>query len=216
MPLKNRALTGLFLFSVVICNGFAAETDKSSQNSATKLNLEKIMADPDWMGNSPENPDWSPDSGTIYFQQKALGHRHRDILKLDLLSSKVSLLGKNDLLIHASAQAKLNSKKTQGVFAYQGDVYVVDFASQVFNPLTADARVQTNINFVNNTTISYMVGRQIFVYHLDTRLERQVADFKMTSDPEKEKDKDYLQQSQPRLLNYLHQKKQENQYQKTR
>lgn len=216
MSLKNRAQTGLLLFSVIICNAFAAETDKSSLNPAVKLNLETIMADPDWMGNSPENPSWSLDSRTIYFQQKALGHRHRDILKLDLLSSKTSLLGKYDLLIHASGQAKPNNKKTQGVFSYQGDVYVVDFASQVFNPLTADARVQSNVNFVNDTTISYMVDRQIFLYHLDTRLEQQVADFKMAGDPEKEKDQDYLEQSQPRLLNYLHQKKQENKYQKSR
>ncbi len=216
MPLKNRALTGLLFFSIVTCNAFTAEIDKPSQNIAVSLNLDKIMADPDWMGNSPENPGWSPDNGTIYFQQKALGHRHREILKLDLLSSKISLLDKNDLLAHASSQAKLNSKKTQGVFAYQGDVYVVDFASQVFNSLTADARTQSSVGFVNDTTISYMVGRQIFLYHLDTRLEQQVADFKLANDPEKEKEKDYLQQSQPRLLNYLQQKKQENKFQKSR
>ena len=216
MPLKNRALAGLLLFSVIICNAFAAEIGKSSSSPTVKLDLETIMADPDWMGNSPENPNWSLDSEAIYFQQKALGHRHRDILKVDLLSSETNLLDKNELLIHASAKAQSNSKKTQGVFAYQGDVYLVDFASQAINPLTADARAQSNVSFVNDNTISYMVDRQIFLYQLDARLEQQLADFKMSEDPEKEKTQNYLEQSQPRLLNYLNQKKQENKYQKAR
>ncbi len=216
MPLRNRALVGMLLFSVVNPVTSAAETNTSPLKIIEKLNLEKIMADPDWMGNSPENPSWSQDNSSVYYQQKAKGHQHRNSLKIDLATLKTSLLDKSDLLTHASTRAKLNANKTQGVFTYQGDVYVVDFASKVFNPLTADSRIQSDVNFVNDTTISYMVDKQIFLYHLDTRLEQQIADFKLTKDPDKKKDKDYLQQSQPRLLNFLQQKKQEAEYQKSR
>lgn len=216
MSLINRALTGLLLLSIVNPALSDVDTVIPSLSTQTNLSLEKIMADPDWMGNSPEKPSWSNDSQTAYFQQKAQGHQHRNNLKIELESLKSSLLSESELLAQASSGAKLNSKKTQGVFTYQGDVYVVDFVSNIFNPLTSDSRIQSDVNFVNDTTISYKVAHQIFLYHLDTRLEQQIADFKLISDPEQQEEKDYLQQSQPRLLNYLQQKQKESEYQELR
>ncbi len=222
MRFRNNAFIGLFLFSVANIGMSASKTDNLSTKATATLSLEMIMADPDWMGNSPENPRWSHNSQSVYFQQKAPGHQHRNNLKIDLanlttvLLDTDELLDKSELLANASTQAKLNANKTQGVFAYQGDVYLVDLASQTFSPLTADSRKQSEVNFVNDTTISYMVDKQIFLYHLDTRLEQQIADFKLSKDPEQETDKDYLQQSQPRLLKYLEQKQQEAEYQKSR
>jgi len=223
MRLKISAILGFLLLSSGSA-GLSAQVEKanSTQVSSTKLaqseslNLEMIMADPDWMGNSPQDPRWSIDGQSVYFSQKAQGHQHNNELKIDLVSSKTTQLEKQDLLIAASAKATLNSAKKTGVFIYQDDVYLVDLGSQAIRAVTADKRKQSQANFVNDTTISYMVDRQIFLYFLDTHLEKQIADFKLADDPDKEKDKDYLQQSQPRLLDYLKQKQTETDYQKER
>jgi len=202
----------MLVFSPVILS----EESTDVAELRTSLSLETIMADPDWMGNSPQDPHWSLDGQSVFFAQKAQGHEHNNHLKIDLATTKTILLEKNDLLVGASSKAVLNSTKTQGAFIYQDDVYLVDTASKAVNPVMADARKQSKVNFVNETTLSYMVDNQIFLYHLDTHLERQIVDFKLADDPEQNKDKGYLQQSQPRLLDYLNQKSQEADYQKDR
>ncbi len=212
MRRKYRAFLGFFLLSVVL----PASSAPAPPKSIAALNLEMIMADPDWMGNSPENPHWSLDGQSVFYQQKAQGHRHREIFEVELNGLKNKLLKKNDLLRDASSYAALNTAKSQGVFSYQGDIYLIDVASRKIQPLTSDARKQSDAGFVDDKTISYRVGRQIFLYHLETRLEQQIADFKLAKDPDHKDKKNYLEQSQPRLLNYLQQKSAEAKYQKDR
>jgi len=216
MRIIARIFLGLSLISIFFPTVFAQQANDPSSVTVPQLNLDTIMADPDWMGNSPQNPHWSLDSQSAYFTQKAQGHKHNNHLRIDLNTTKNTLLEKKDLLTEASSKATLNSNKTQGTFIYQNDVYLVEAASQTITPLMADARKQSNVNYVNDSTLSYMVDKEIFLYHLETHLEQQIADFKLADDPDKKKDKDYLQQSQPRLLNYLQQKNKESEHQKDR
>jgi len=208
---------GFVLFAIHPAIGITAQSSINDDSTPIKkLDLATIMADSDWMGNSPENPSWSLDGKTIYFQQKANGHRHQNTFKITAQTAPQQVTDKSELLLSASSGAKLNPNKTQGVFVYQGDIYLVELSTQEIIPLTADERNQSDVNFVNQSTISYKVGYQIFLYDLNKKLERQVADFKLTSDPEKEKSQSYLQQSQPRLLDYISKKQQESKFQKTR
>src|SRR5262249_27172555 len=48
------------------------------------ITLERIMADPDWIGNSPQNAYWSDDGTTIYFEKKANGAERRDLYRQGL------------------------------------------------------------------------------------------------------------------------------------
>ena len=43
--------------------------------SADELTLEQIMADPDWLGNKPENAYWGHDNRTVFFEQKRQGSK---------------------------------------------------------------------------------------------------------------------------------------------
>ena len=47
----------------------------ASLASAEELTLEQIMADPDWLGNKPENAYWGSDSRTAFFEQKRQGSK---------------------------------------------------------------------------------------------------------------------------------------------
>ena len=43
---------------------------------AEPLTLERIMADPDWIGPPVERPFWSLDGGSILFSLKQIGRAH--------------------------------------------------------------------------------------------------------------------------------------------
>ena len=75
------------IFSLVILSTLSmwvCATPESVKN-VSDLGLEKIMSDPDWLGNSPKSPRWSRDGSAVYYQQKAVGHRHNNQMKVDLI-----------------------------------------------------------------------------------------------------------------------------------
>lgn len=215
-------LTMILIISFCSSNVLANNSSNEAKNSQAKslsiysLTLEMLMSDPDWMGNSPENPKWSLDGQSIYFQQKAQDHKHRNKLQIDINSLKQHQLTKTEMLVNASANAKLNIDKTKGVFNYQDDIYLIDLNTNNIQALTSDARKQKNPHFVGANTISYQVDYEIYLYHLKTHLEQQIANFKLMEDPDKKNKKSYLEQSQPRLLAHIKNKQQEKSFQKQR
>jgi len=206
---------------ILACASVVAEQDSNQSKpnkteSKIELNLETIMSDPDWMGNSPKNPSWSLDGKTIGYRQKALGHSHRNDYQIDVKKLSTTKINGDALLQQASHAASLNEDKTKGVFTYQGNIYLIDVQRRSISPVTADERMQVFPVFTNNSKISYLVGKDIFSYDLKLKLEKQIASFKTEDDPDKNKDKNYLEQSQPRLFDYLAQQSKETEYQKNR
>src|SRR4051812_49942944 len=49
--------------------------------AASQLTLEQIMADPDWIGNPPENPYWSDHGRSIYYERgrEGAGKQRKDL-----------------------------------------------------------------------------------------------------------------------------------------
>jgi len=182
-----------------------------------KLTLESIMADPDWMGNGPESAHWSLDGLSIYFQQKADGHTYRNNLKVNLSDHKTVVLEEKDkVFAQANGLSKMNPSRTLGVFGYQDNLYLFDLKQQSTKQITSDLQKQSHPIFVNDKTISYRVGYGLFLYHTDSGLFQQIADFKLEDEPDFEPENNYLKQSQSRLFDYLKKQEQEKTTQESR
>ncbi len=206
---------GLFLISTSTLAQMVSEpSNHTKAKSKIRLNLDTIMADPDWMGTSPRAPSWSIDGKFINYARKALGHSHENHYQITVKTRRSSKITDVALLEEQSNRAILNSTKSKGVFAYQGDIYLVDVKNRHISAVTADQRKQSSPTFTSDSQISYLVDKDIFLYDLKTKLERQIASFEMVDDPEEKDDKTYLQKSQPRLLHYLKKRADEKKYQK--
>ena len=61
------------LFSVLLMlNSFsilAVEGEVNEDVQTVEITLEKIMSDPKWISNSPQNANWLPDSNSIVFER---------------------------------------------------------------------------------------------------------------------------------------------------
>ncbi|HUB91665.1 MAG TPA: hypothetical protein VMA74_18240, partial [Dyella sp.] len=64
--MRRLLLAGLIALTVL---PVAAETP----SAAPRLDLETIMANPDWMGQAVENPYWSVDGRSLYYRLKRDG-----------------------------------------------------------------------------------------------------------------------------------------------
>jgi len=197
-------------------NTVKRENEINSQKDNVQLSLNQIMADPDWMGNSPTEPHWSVDGLSVFYAQKANGHQHKNHFKVRLSDQLSSQVPEKDSLFLASQQAEKNQTATQGVFTFQGDVYWTEFSTGEIKPLTADDERQSNIRFAKDNRLSYFEGHSIFLYDLNKGYARQIASFKTENDPQEKEPKDYLEQSQPRLFQFIKQREAEKSFQETR
>ncbi len=214
----------LFLSYFTLAAPSQADLDKiSAENKVTAdFALEKIMSNPDWMGASPERPVWSLNSQTIYYRQKVKNHSHRNTFKIEL--SQLNTKEPKGLLVEsaearlkaASAGASLNKNKKMGVFDYQNDIYLINLESEKITALTKDYANQSNANFVDANTISYFVKRDIYLMNINTGVSTQLASFNLSEDPDKKVKKNYLVQSQLRLLEYVSNIQTETDFQKQR
>jgi dipeptidyl aminopeptidase/acylaminoacyl peptidase len=217
MQILRNPLIVMFVGLFCVSTSVLGDQSKPVTSSAlSSLTLEQIMANPDWMGNSPERQSWSIDGKAVYYQRKVDDHTHRELFKYSLETGKTSVNEKTESLMAASRNAVLNPSMTHGVFTFQSDLYIIELGTNRISALTADNKIETMVSFVDDNTISFRVGYQLFLYDLKARLAKQIAEFKTSVEPDKKSNKNYLEQSQPRLLEYIKQKQDEAEFQKQR
>jgi dipeptidyl aminopeptidase/acylaminoacyl peptidase len=185
------------------------------QSSPHPLTLEQIMADPDWIGNAPEEPYWADDGQAVYYRRKQQGHELRDLYRLELASGKTRLIpfaeeGKVDV-----GGGALSHDRRNKVYVREGDVYVKDLGTGAIRQLTRTAQKASDASFmVGDRRVSFRAGDDLFVYDLDTGLVSQPADLRLKKDPvvaADEPDKDdaaeVLKQQQRRLFDAIREKR---------
>ena len=219
-PKFVRAQVILATFLVAFVGYVNADTESpvppTKAVATASLSLKQIMADPEWMGISPVNPRWSATSESIVYSRKAEGHTHSENYRYQLADGLTVKLPESESLWIAAQSANKNSDATQGVFEFQGDIYVINYQTSTIKGLTADEARQSKAQFVDDNSISYREGYQLFLLNLETNLGRQIASFETANDPDKQTKETYLEQSQPRLIKYLQQKEAEKAFQKKR
>ena len=119
--MRRLLLAGLIAFTVL---PLAATPPSNPQ----PLDLETIMANPDWVGQAVENPYWSVDGRSIYYAVKRDGSPVRDLYRVDAASGQ-------SVKLDAAARAQaggdpvFDRRRQHAAYILHGDVFVVDVAS---------------------------------------------------------------------------------------
>lgn len=177
----------------------------SQLRSNDAITLEQIMADPDWMGRSPEGMYWGDDSQTILYQQKQLGNPLRDLVKKTLQTEgngkKVKL---SNMHINADRNAQLNRAGTHEVYVYQGNVFLKKLANQFVQQLTYTSAIERSAMFLSNGNVAYRVGDKFFEHDVNTSKIIELASLIMKKAPDTdEKETSYIAKEQSKLLKYI-------------
>ncbi|MDT0604821.1 prolyl oligopeptidase family serine peptidase [Thalassotalea sp. W431] len=177
----------------------------SQLRSNDAITLEQIMADPDWMGRSPEGMYWGDDSQTILYQQKQLGNPLRDLVKKTLQTEgngkKVKL---SNMHINADRNAQLNRARTHEVYVYQGNVFLKQLANQFVQQLTYTSAIERSAMFLSNGNVAYRVGDKFFEHDVNTSKIIELASLIMKKAPDTgEKETSYIAKEQSKLLKYI-------------
>jgi dipeptidyl aminopeptidase/acylaminoacyl peptidase len=162
-----------------------------------------IMADPDWIGNPPEDPYWSDDGRAVYFKQKRQGSELHDLYRLQLGERTPRRMADADLAT-ADAPGEISRDRKWKVFIRDGNVFLKELGTGAVRQLTRTPEVKTEARFMaGGRRVSFRVKETYFVYDLASGTLSQAADLRLAKDPAEEEPADFWQREQLRLFSTL-------------
>src|SRR3954451_2152363 len=140
MPKIRRRFAGGLCLLLALPLGAAAP-------EASPLTLEQIMADPDWIGNVPEDPYWSDDGKSVYYEREreGVGPQRKDLYRVDLSEGGAGGAGytAGDAVLidpagraRADARGELNLQRTRKVYLVKGNVFAKDLRTGEVRQIT--------------------------------------------------------------------------------
>ncbi|HEX5305016.1 MAG TPA: prolyl oligopeptidase family serine peptidase, partial [Dyella sp.] len=168
------------------------------------LELETIMANPDWIGHPVESPYWSVDGRSIYYRVQRDGSPVRDLYRVDPATGKGDKLDPA-AVAQADGPAVFDRRHTHAAFIRHGDVFVVDLASGRRSQVTRTVEDESAPQFsADGHALQYRQANQWFAYDLASGVSAPVAVLKFADDPQAEKP-DALRDHQRALFSTLRQ-----------
>ncbi len=183
----------------------------SSSLAAQELTLERIMADPDWIGRAPLNPYWADDGNAIYYFQKRVGVEELDLFRIDLETANSRLLHDDELGSADAPGGEIQSDGQLKVYTRHGDLFVRDPSEAGTRQLTRTAATESDPFFmVEGSRVAFLRDGTYLVRDLDSGLEAQPFEIRFEDDPDgsqeeaEEEEEDYLLSQQQRLFDFIH------------
>ena len=206
---RNRAAAGGLCLLLALPAGAASAPDTAAPE-ASPLTLEQIMADPDWMGNPPEDPYWSDDGRSIYYerQREGVGPQRKDLYRVDLSTGAAGKAVPIDPAQRAKADGRgeRNRQRTRKVYVLKGDVFAKDLRTGEVRQLTRTDMGEADPHFLaDGRRVWFHRGTDIFVYDLETGTLSQPAVLRLEKDP-LDKEPNQLAEDQSRLFDVIRQK----------
>ncbi|RUO38270.1 S9 family peptidase [Aliidiomarina shirensis] len=131
------------------------------------FSMTQIMADPDWIGRSPEGAYWSWDSRSVLFSRKREGSPQRDLFRRPLSAggngTQVAL---DSLHTQAYRNAIANADGSLKAYVFERNVFVLATDTGEVRQLTRDSQNKSSLQFLNDGRLSYRVGNDFYAMNL--------------------------------------------------
>ena len=145
--------------------------------NAQSLSVEKIMQDPKWIGNSPSNAFWGPDSKTVYFNWNPQKNISDSVYAYSLTGGapqKTNILEVQK--INSINAAVYNNAQTQYVYVYRGDIYWVEVKTNKTTRVTQTEEFESGAKFImNDEWIVFNKNQNLFGWNTKTGITLQLT-----------------------------------------
>lgn len=145
--------------------------------ASAQLTVEKIMRDPKWIGTSPSNVFWSPDSKKIFFSWNPEKKMSDSTYVFTIGStSPVKASTQEVQLVQAMNNAEYNNARTKKLYAFRGDLYMVDLTSNKTTRITQTQEVEQAPRFIlNDEWVVYNRNQNLFSWNIQTGVTLQLT-----------------------------------------
>ena len=204
---SQKRIKPLFFKSILCCALLLTATAQ-----AQPLTLNKVMSDPDWIGNAPENAYWHADGQSIYYQQKLVGNKEKAWYQLDLGTLKANRLSDQELLERDGSNGVLSANKSMKAYNLNGDLYVRYLESGEVRQLTKTLSNEGQPIFIGDHSVAYRNGNSYYSINLNDGLISHLVDIRLEENPEKEQPTGFLEEQQTRYFDYIRQQQQQREH----
>ncbi len=169
----------------------------------TGVSLEKIMADPDWMGPPVSDAYWSADGRAIYYSLKRIGSPIVDLHRIEPSSGK-------DQVMDAAAMANADGPSIydragkRAAFIRNRDIFVRDLSSGHLTQITRTPQAKSHLHFsLDGRLLSFRADNDWFVHEFASGVTTPAAIVKAEKDPNVPPAADDLRDMQLRVFSTL-------------
>lgn len=170
--------------------------------AAPALDLETIMANPDWIGQAVESPYWSVDGHSLYYRVKRDGSEVRDLYRVDPASGRSDKLDPA-AVAKADAPAVFDRAHRYAAFVRHGDVFLRRLADGRTVQVTETAQKESAPQFsADGRALQFRAGEDWYSYDIAGGVTAPAAELKFADDPQAKKH-DGLEDEQLELFKTL-------------
>jgi dipeptidyl aminopeptidase/acylaminoacyl peptidase len=191
-------------FSMAACAvGFAAMGAPAAAVSQPGLSLEKIMADPEWIGPPVRDPYWSADGRAVYYSLKRIGSPIVDLHRIDPVSNKDRVVDAA-AMADADAPAVYDRTGKRAAFVRNRDIFVRELAGGRLTQITRTPQGKADPHFsADGRLLSFRLDNDWFVHDLGSGVTTPAAIVKAEKDPNAPPAADDLRDMQLRTFSTL-------------
>jgi dipeptidyl aminopeptidase/acylaminoacyl peptidase len=178
----------------------------SPPSSGAQLDLETIMANPEWIGAAVEQPYWSVDGHSLYYSLKRDGSKVRDLYRVDAAGGQATKLDPA-AMAQAEGPAVYDRAHRHAAYVMHGDVFMVDLSTGRHVQVTRSSEPESAPRFSSDgRSLQYRQANNWFVYDLASGVSAPAAVLRFVDDPQVKKP-DQLKDMQLELFRSLRENK---------
>ncbi len=169
--------------------------------AAEDFALEKIMGDPDWIGQAPESPFISADSQSAYYLRKEPGSELRSLWRVPLAGGAPEKLSIVTQAGAESAERIFTPDGSRSVWLRGGNLFFTDRTAS--RQLTRTGDATGLLTFIGNDRVAFRSGKRLLAVELASGLVSLVATLEATVDPDEPEKKETLGRQEERLFDIV-------------
>jgi dipeptidyl aminopeptidase/acylaminoacyl peptidase len=167
------------------------------------LTLEKIMADPEWIGANVREPYWSSDGRMIYYSLKRLKSPIVDLHRVDSTTGKDEVV-EGAAAADADAPAVYDRAGKRAAFIRHGDVFVRELGNRHLTQITRTPQSKRALHFsYDGRLLTFRAGNEWYVHDFAAAVTAPAALLKAEKDPNAPPKADDLRDMQLRTFSTL-------------
>ena len=183
---------------------------------AQPLTLDRIMADPDWIGPAVEQAWWSWDGRQAYYPLKRTGSPIRDIHAMDIAAGQAQVVDGAALAGIDAARPVLDPQRARMAFVRNGDVFVRDLRNGALTQLTRTEATEATPRWSSDGALVWRSGMDWFRWSAQDAAVVHAASPKAADDPAAAPRPDLLREDQLRLVQTLRTERERREAQRAR
>jgi dipeptidyl aminopeptidase/acylaminoacyl peptidase len=187
--------------------GSASSGAAAASAAQPSITLEKIMADPDWIGPPVRDAYWSADGRAVYYSLKRSGLPIVDLHRIDPASGKDQIVDAG-AMADADGPAVYDRAGKRAAFVRNGDIFVRDLSGGRLTQITRTPQAKSAAHFsADGRLLSFRAANEWFVHDFGSGVTSAAAIVIAEKDPNAPPKADDLRDMQLRTfatLNKLH------------